>query len=50
MLKSEITPLMQLRNAKQKILPLYLKAMRQSGAKPRHLLADLYQAARSYLW
>lgn len=37
-------------NAKQKILPLSLRTLRQFKAKPRQLLSDLYQAARSYLW
>ncbi|MBK8211675.1 MAG: hypothetical protein IPK78_18675, partial [Rhodospirillales bacterium] len=37
-------------NAKQKVLPLYFRTLRRFGAKPHHLLYDLYQAARSYLW
>lgn len=36
--------------AKHKILPLLMKTVRQFGLKPRYLLQDLYQAARSYLW
>jgi len=36
--------------AKQKILPLYFKTLRRFGAKPQHLLHDVYRAARSYLW
>ena len=35
---------------KQKIAPLALRTLRQFRAKPRHLLSDLYQAAKSYLW
>ena len=37
-------------NAKQKIIPLYFRTLRRFGAKPHHLLHDMYQAARSYLW
>ena len=37
-------------NAKQKIIPLYYRTLRRFGAKPHHLLHDMYQAARSYLW
>ncbi len=37
-------------NAKQKILPLSWRRMRQFRAKPQHVLKDLYQVARSYLW
>ncbi|NJO55166.1 MAG: hypothetical protein HC834_01135 [Rhodospirillales bacterium] len=36
--------------AKQKILPLSVRTLRRYGAKPQHLLSDLYQVARSYLW
>lgn len=36
--------------AKQKILPLYFRTLRRFGAKPQHLLQDVYRAARSYLW
>lgn len=35
---------------KQKILPLSLRTLRHFRMKPRHLLSDLYQAARGYLW
>lgn len=35
---------------KQKILPLSLKTMRQFRTRPQHLVRDLYQAARAYLW
>jgi electron transfer flavoprotein-quinone oxidoreductase len=37
-------------NAKQKLAPLSFRRLRQFKAKPRHLLSDLYHAARSYLW
>ncbi len=37
-------------NRKQKLLPLYWRTLRQVGAKPRHVLQDLYQVARAYLW
>ncbi len=37
-------------SAKQKLLPLYWRTMRQVGGKPSHALKDLYQAARAYLW
>ncbi len=36
-------------NAKQKLLPLSIRRLRQFKAKPQHLLSDLYHAARSYL-
>ena len=35
---------------KQKLLPLYWRTLRQVGAKPRHVLQDIYQVARAYLW
>lgn len=35
---------------KQKLLPLYWRTLRQVGAKPRHVLKDLYHVARAYLW
>ena len=35
---------------KQKLLPLYWRTLRQVGAKPRHVLQDMYQVARAYLW
>ena len=37
-------------NAKQKLIPLSWRRLRQFRAKPRHVLSDLYHAARSYLW
>ena len=37
-------------NAKQKLLPLSFRRLRQFKAKPQHLLGDLYRVARSYLW
>ncbi|MBK8174717.1 MAG: FAD-dependent oxidoreductase [Rhodospirillales bacterium] len=36
--------------AKQKILPLSFKVMRQYKVKSRHVLSDLYKVARAYLW
>jgi electron transfer flavoprotein-quinone oxidoreductase len=35
---------------KQKIIPLYFRTMRKFKVKPRHLVQDLFQVARSYLW
>lgn len=35
---------------KQKLLPLYWRTLRQVGAKPRHVLKDLYHVTRAYLW
>lgn len=35
---------------KQKILPLSYRTIRRFGLKPRHMMSDLYQVARSYLW
>ena len=37
-------------NRKQKLLPLYWRTLRQVGAKPRHVLQDMYHVARAYLW
>ena len=37
-------------NRKQKLLPLYWRALRQVGAKPSHVLKDMYHVARAYLW
>ncbi len=37
-------------SAKQKIVPLAFRTMRKFRMKPRHLVQDLYQVARSYLW
>jgi electron transfer flavoprotein-quinone oxidoreductase len=35
---------------KQKLLPLYWRSLRQVGAKPQHVLKDVYHVARAYLW
>ena len=35
---------------KKKLLPLYWQTLRQVGAKPRHVVQDLFQVARAYLW
>jgi electron transfer flavoprotein-quinone oxidoreductase len=35
---------------KHKLLPLMYKTLRHYRVKPRHVLHDLYQAARAYLW
>ena len=35
---------------KRKLLPLYWRTLRQVGAKPRHVLQDLYHVTRAYLW
>ncbi|NBC31503.1 MAG: FAD-dependent oxidoreductase [Alphaproteobacteria bacterium] len=35
---------------KQKLLPLYWRTLRQVGAKPHHVVQDLFQVARAYLW
>ena len=37
-------------NRKQKLLPLYWRSLRKVGGKPTHVLKDLYQATRAYLW
>ncbi len=35
---------------KQKLLPLYWQTLRQVGAKPRHVVQDLWNVSRAYLW
>jgi electron transfer flavoprotein-quinone oxidoreductase len=35
---------------KQKLLPLYWRTLRNVGAKPHHVVQDLYKVARAYLW
>jgi len=35
---------------KRKLMPLYWQTLRQTGVKPRHVLKDVYQIARAYLW
>jgi electron transfer flavoprotein-quinone oxidoreductase len=35
---------------KQKIMPLSTRTMRRFRIKPHHLMQDLYQVARAYLW
>ena len=37
-------------NRKQKLLPLYWRSLRKVGGNPAHVLKDLYQATRAYLW
>ena len=37
-------------NAKQKILPLWMKSLRHYKVKPHHIVQDLYKVTRAYLW